>query len=315
MNNSLQITRLQSDNLTVSGPDMPTNLSGKVKWERPYNFRLEAGLPLMGNVLAAGSNSEMFWLKTQMPSPPTLYYARHDEFDRQTGPRAILPVSPLWLREAMGVVELDPSMPHDPPILRPDGRLEVRSMIPSSHGSYRRHIVLNPSTGVMEQTLLYNQVGKLVAIAEQSDHEYHAKIDYSLPRKVDIQLLPDSGQKIVFSVQVGFYLINQDTGAIDDFALPEARGLTAVDLTKLNGIPMQPDGTGITPASAQMGYGNTYNSPYGYLPQGQFGPGASRNGSTLQGYPSLDNGAVKPPNYTAENPSRRSLFNFNRIRR
>ena len=237
INRSLALTRLESNTLTVSGPDLPTKLRGNMKWVRPHNFMLEAylGTKLMGTALAAGSNSEMFWMQTQ--SPPTLYYASHADFENQAGPRHILPVSPLWLREALGVVELDPELVHQDPIARADGKLEIRSLIPSPRGSYRRHIVLDANTGVIEQTLLYNHLGKLVAVAQQSEHEYYAAIDYSLPHRVDIQLQPDEGPIISFTVEIGFYLINE-SGEVtaDEFQLPDARGLSTVNLAQANGL-------------------------------------------------------------------------------
>ncbi|GIW97748.1 MAG: hypothetical protein KatS3mg111_1081 [Pirellulaceae bacterium] len=237
VNKSLQIQRLESNTLTISSPEIITNLRGTLRWERPHNFSLEAypGTRLMGLAFAAGSNEEMFWLQTQMPSPPTLYYARHDEFESQPGPRRILPVSPLWFREALGVVEIDPALSHEGPITRPDGTLEIRSYIPSPRGAYRRHLVLDGRTGVLKQTLLYNHAGRLVATAQQSDHQYYSAVDWSLPHTVDVQLQPDSGPPLAFHVEVGFYLINEpmsnEAGA---YQPPDSTGLVTVDLVQAN---------------------------------------------------------------------------------
>lgn len=242
INRSLAIRQLESNTLTISSDEMMTKLSGNLQWSRPHHFNLQAypGTRLMGTVLAAGSNSEMFWLQTQVPSPPTLYFARHDEFESQQGPRRILPVSPLWIREALGVVELDPALAHEGPTLRADGKLEIRSYIPSPRGSYRRHLVLDASTGTVEQTLLYNHLGKLVAVAQQSEHQYYAAIDFSLPHRVDIQLQPDEGPLLAFTVEVGFYLLNELQSA-EAFSLPDSTGLSTVDLVQANaGLGAQP---------------------------------------------------------------------------
>jgi hypothetical protein len=233
INRSLALEHLESNTLTISSDEMPTKLRGNMKWERPHNFSLEAypGTKLMGLALAAGSNSEMFWLQTRVPSPPTLYYARHDDFNSQSGPRKILPVSPLWLREALGVIEMDPALHHDEPIERPDGKLEVRSLIPTPRGPYSRHVVLDARTATIEQTLLYDQIGKLIAHAQQSKHEYYAAIDFSLPHRVDIQLQPDIGPMIAFTVEVGFYLVNESAeNEADAFRFPDTRGITTVPL-------------------------------------------------------------------------------------
>ncbi len=237
VNRSLALERLESNTLTISSNELPTKLRGSLQWERPHNFNLQAypGTKLMGVALAAGSNSDMFWLQTQWPSPPTLYYARHDDFNNQSGPRRTLPVSPLWLREALGVIEMDPALHHDDPIERPDGKLEVRSLIPSPRGPYQRHVVLDAKHGTIEETLLYDNTSKLVAHAQQSKHEYYAAIDFSLPHHVDIQLQPDIGPLIAFTVDVGFYLINQTAGNdIDAFQFPDTRGITTQPLVQSN---------------------------------------------------------------------------------
>ncbi|MCR9293355.1 MAG: hypothetical protein NXI32_11595 [bacterium] len=273
INRSLNLTSFESNNLTVSGPDLPTKLSGNMKWERPHNFKLEAylGTKLMGTALAAGSNSEMFWMQTQ--SPPTVYYARYDEFEAQPGPRHILPVSPLWLREALGVVEMDPELIHQEPIVRPDGDLEIRSLIPSPRGPYRRHLVLDPSTCVIKQTMLYNHVGKLVAVAQQSEHEYYSAIDYNLPHRVDIQLQPDEGPAISFTVEVGFFLLNQPTSQTpEEFRVPDTRGLSTVNLAQANSMA---GGLQATPPAYQAAAAGVHGTSSGLRTDGGLpGPAA-----------------------------------------
>ena len=323
VNRSLRITRLQSDNLTVSGPDMPTSLNGHIKWERPYNFKLEASLPFLGTALSAGSNEEMFWLQTQVPSPPSLYYARHDEFIQQQGPRTILPVSPLWLREAMGVIELDPTLPHEGPFLLPNDQLEVRTVIALDNNNpqnvYRRYIRINRRTGVIEETLLYDHTKRLIAQSKMSGHEYHSSVDYSLPRKAIIQLLPAGNPPISFTVEVGFYLINQDTGAVDSFVMPDSRGLVTVNIAAAT-LP-----TGGSPAShpALNGASSGTLAPgvsggYGpaqpgldYRRQQAVPMGRSASFSSPAATPAYS----QPPAYTASGKPANQRFDFNRYRR
>ncbi len=235
INRSLAIQQLESHTLSISSDEFSAKLRGNLQWQRPHNFNLQAypGSPIMGTVFAAGSNSEMFWLQTQMPSPPKFYYARHDTFEQHGGPRRMLPVSPLWLREALGVVELDPTHNHEGPTVRADGKLEIRSYIPSPRGHYRRHLVLHARTGTIEQTLLYNHVGKLVAVAQQSDHKYYAAVDFSLPRQIDIQLQPDEGPVLAFQIKIGFHLINEPIDP-STFAHPDTTGLIREDLVQTN---------------------------------------------------------------------------------
>ncbi len=253
-NRSLAIERIESNTLTITSPDFAGKLNGTLQWERPHNFNLQAymGSRLMGTVLAAGSNADEFWLQTQ----GTLYRARHDEFEAQTGPRHILPVSPLWLREALGIVEFDPTFEHEGPLVRTDGRLEVRSLIPSPRGSYRRVLVFAPSTGTVEETLLYDQTGKMVASAQQSQHEYYSAINSSLPHHVIVQLQPDQGPGMSFTIEVGFYLLNQAPNAQSNaFVSPDPTGLLLRDLVNENAQMGQA-------AAVQPVYRSTSVQPY-----------------------------------------------------
>ncbi len=243
-NRSLDIERIESNTLTITSPDIMAKLSGNLQWERPHNFNLQAymGSRVLGTALAAGSNAEMFWLQTQTPPPATLYYARYNEFEMQPGPRRILPVSPLWLREALGIIEFDRSLEHEGPLVRTDGKLEVRSLIPSPRGAYRRVVVFAPTTGAIEETMLYDQSNRLVARAQQSEHEYYSAIKSSLPHRIIVQLLPDSGPMdsgqptaLSFTIDVGLYMINQPGNAqVSAFTLPDATGLSTVDLVQAN---------------------------------------------------------------------------------
>ncbi len=240
-NRSLSIQRIESNNLTIASPGLAGQLSGNLQWERPHNFSLQAymGSRVLGTVLAAGSNQEMFWLQTQMPPPATLYYARHDDFESQLGPRHILPVSPLWLREALGIVEFDPSFEHEGPLVRADNKLEVRSLIPSPRGPYQRVVVFAPNTLVIEETRLYDQTQKLVARAQQSDQEYFSAIQASLPHKVIIELIPDDGNTLSFTIDVGFYLLNQTANPqTTAFTMPDTTGLSTRDLVQWNAQAM-----------------------------------------------------------------------------
>lgn len=234
-NRSMQVERLASNTLTIDSPDLAYKLSGTFTWERPHNLRLETKIfsSALGSPLAAGSNAQVFWLQVQRPSP-TLYFASHNEFENQPGPRHVLPVSPLWLREAFGVVELDPAGQHEGPRLRADGRLEVVSEIPSPRGDYKRLLIMAAKTGTVEETMLYNQAGKLVAHARLSDHQYYSSIDWSLPHRIAILLQPDVGPPLTFALDVGLYLVNEAPGGTSTFAFPDTVGLSTVDLVQAN---------------------------------------------------------------------------------
>ncbi len=146
------------------------------------------------------------------------------------------------MREALGIVEFDPNFEHEGPLVRTDGKLEVRSLIPSPRGAYRRVVVFAPSTGAIEETVLYDQSGKLVARAQQSEHEYYSAIKSSLPHRVIVQLQPDEGPTMSFTIEVGnAFLLNQPSNPqTTAFTLPDMTGLMTRDLVQANAELGQP---------------------------------------------------------------------------
>lgn len=233
-NRSLAIKSLSSNSLTIKSPELSYPLSGHFRWERPDKLRLETKLvtSALGVPLAAGSNADMFWLQTMRPTPQ-IFYARHAEFETQQGSRHVLPVSPLWLREAFGIIELDPQMIHEGPTTMPDGKLEIITLIPTPRGEYKRTIVMSSTTGTIEETRLNDGNGKLVAQARLLQHQYYSGINWSLPHQVQISLLPDVGEPINFTLDVGYYQYNESMSP-KSFVFPDTTGLTAVDLVRLN---------------------------------------------------------------------------------
>ncbi len=246
INHSLAIQQLESQTMTITSPALLAKLSGALAWERPHNFSLQAypGMKVMGLAFAAGSNSNEFWLQQQMGGPPTMYYANHNDFENQLGPRRMLPVSPLWLREALGVVELDPSMQHFGPRVVPGpdnkNKLIVETHIPSPRGAYRRLLVLDAQTRVIEETRLYDRIGpegKLVAIAQQSEHTQYSAVNWYLPHKVNIQLQPDEGPPLAFTVEVEFYMVNESVSRdASAFTMPDASGLSKENIAPGPGL-------------------------------------------------------------------------------
>lgn len=240
-NRSMAIQSLSSNSLTINSPELAYKLNGNFSWQRPHNLRLETKLfsSALGTPLAAGSNSELFWLVAQRPTP-TIFYANHNEFEGQQGPRHVLPISPLWLREAIGIIEMDPNGRHEQPIVRPDGKMQVVSYIESPRGEYKRVMIMDPITSTIEQTSLYDHNGKLIASAKLSDHEYYSAIDWSLPHKIQVQLQPDVGEPLSFTMDVAYYSFNEAKTSADAYAFPDTTGLSAVDLVRANANLQQP---------------------------------------------------------------------------
>ncbi|MGN6548206.1 MAG: hypothetical protein ACTHK7_24435 [Aureliella sp.] len=239
LNRTQAIERLNCGTITLSSAEVSTELSGNLSWHRSARFRLQAypgATRMLGDALDAGSNEEAFWLLTKIPGERhTLYFARHDQFDTQTGPRRILPVSPLWIREALGVIEFDPAWHHEGPLARPDGKMEIRSTIPTPRGSYQRIVIVEPTRATIQQLVLIDPDGKMVASAQQSEHSYYSAIDTSLPHRVDLQLKADDGPVLAFTVRIGNYIINEVMGDENlRYAMPDPTGLQVVDLVQAN---------------------------------------------------------------------------------
>ena len=252
LNHVSAIERLNSLRVTLSTPGTSMKLSGNLSWHRPSDFRLKAfpGTQLMGDALDAGSNADQFWLMMKMPGEsPMLYYASHQEFEMQPGPRRILPVSPLWIREALGIIEFEPGGHHEGPIPRTADKLvEIRSIIPTHRGSYKRTVVVEPTRATVRQVILKDPDDRMVASATLSEHQQYGAIDMALPHRVDLQMQPDGGtqpdgsQVLAFTIEIGgSYTINENSGnEAQRYAMPESGGYQAIDLVQLNANLAQP---------------------------------------------------------------------------
>jgi hypothetical protein len=209
----------------------------------------------MGDVISAGSNQEEFWLQMQYPSPPKMLFARYDEFENQVGPRNMLPVSPIWIREALGIVEIDPTHQTTMSPPRPtDGFVELTTLIPSGRRMYSRTLVVDPMSVTIHETILRDAATKrMVAHAKQSEHSHYAAVGVSLPHRVDVQLSPDVGPVLAFTVEIWNFAINDGEPADPSvFVKPDASGMQAWDLVRVNAAeqPAVPTNPAYTPAAA-----------------------------------------------------------------
>jgi len=232
VNGSKRIGQLQSSTITLKldSPGTPA-LNANLSIERPQRLRLQARVSrLMGNELDIGSNEQVFWLQTMRPQP-TLFYAQQQQF-AQLAARKVLPVSPDWIIEALGLPEMNPADVHEGPIQRADGFLEVRSQIATALGTTRRILVLDRS-GLIREIVLYDAQGNLVAQAKQSEHQNYPGVNYALPHHVQIRLLPAGEQEINFDIDIGFYLVNELMGNDPQrWTMPDPTGLSVIDLVQ-----------------------------------------------------------------------------------
>ncbi len=239
LNQTDAIQQLSTNSASVEVLSMPSlpSLSATIHLQRDRNFRMRASLPVvMGSGLDLGSNNEMFWFEVPEGVSRKLYYARHEEY-RQQLHRAILPVDPTWLIEAIGLVHLDPATVVDGPIQRTDGKLEIRNTISMPQGDYERVCYVQHPGGYVTHQFLYAPQGRLVAASEASNHRFYEAHGCALPHRVRFDLLPAEGHPLSMQIDIGSYLVNELLG--DEatlFAMPQ-NAAQAEDLTRLSIAP------------------------------------------------------------------------------
>jgi hypothetical protein len=259
VNRTNAISQLSSNSATVtvlSMPKVPRLTNSTLHLQRDRQFRLRASLPiLLGAGVDMGSNDEVFWFEVPEGIGKTLYYARHDQYQQQLD-RAILPVDPTWVMDALGLVRIDPTAVVDGPLLRQDGKLEVRSTIDMPDGVYQKVCFIDAGGGFVTDQLLYGPRGKLIAQSQASRHVYYDQVQCPLPHQVELTLSPAIGPPLAMRIEVGNYAVNQLlSGDPNLFAMPQSAS-NAVDLTTLSAPAATP------PPSGPSSY--SVSNPVGY---------------------------------------------------
>ncbi|XZE19311.1 hypothetical protein SH449x_004628 [Pirellulaceae bacterium SH449] len=228
LNRTTQVHSLQSNSISVR-VNQETSLSSTLTWMRERNFRMTASIAGFRG-LDLGSNQDAFWMTIRIGMTPNLFYARHDEFDAQPV-RRILPVSPLWLIEALGVTAFDPNSMIQEPVVQADGMIQLTTFVPSAGGNLQRILVVDPQFGFTRQIFLRDATGRLIAQSQQSNHEYYSEIQTSLPHKVKIQLDPAMDDRIELDITVGSYMVNGMSGnSGTQFAFPNTNGFQVINI-------------------------------------------------------------------------------------
>ena len=218
-------------------PKLP-KLDATLALQRERDFRLRASLPVvLGSGLDMGSNDRVFWFEVPEGMSRTLYYADHEKYRQQLS-RAILPVDPTWLMDALGLFRLDPSKVVDGPVRRPDGKLEIRSALSMPSGTFQHVCFVDPSGGFVTDQYLYEPGGNLIATSQASGHRFYEEHQVVLPHTVVVNLTPASGPPLGMKIDVGNYTVNQLlSGDPNEFAMPQSAP-KMIDLTTVEaGIP------------------------------------------------------------------------------
>ena len=221
----------------LSMPSLP-RLSATMHLQRDKDFRLRASLPIvLGAGLDMGSNQELFWLEVPDGIRKTLYFARHDQYQQQLS-RAVLPVDPGFVMDALGLIQVDPNQVVAGPVLRQDGKLELRTSKLTPSGLYQRVLYVQKEAGYVTDQLLYNPSGILVAQSSATNHVYYDVQGVALPHQVKLYLQPVGEQELSMQIDISSYAVNQLlTNDPQLFVIPTGASQT-VDLTQLPGGPM-----------------------------------------------------------------------------
>lgn len=242
VNRSQNVQKLQSNVVSIRFPGNLGSLNANLNYEKEKRFRVQGSASLGLGSVDIGSNDEVFWMGIRQGASPTLFYAQHAQFEQQLN-RQILPVSPLWLIEAMGIISIDPYQITNQPTLRPDGLLEVRTSTPSPVGNYTRTLMIDPKYGYVRHLFLNDPNGRLVARSSMSDQQYYSAIEYSLPHRVEVQLIPQGTDPMDMVLEIHQYNVNSlDPSMPNLFQFPDTRGYKVEDLTQINAgqtLPVQ----------------------------------------------------------------------------
>ncbi|QDV11180.1 hypothetical protein CA51_10410 [Rosistilla oblonga] len=295
VNRTDRIEKLQSTSASIKVLSMPAlpSLRANLALERPRRIRMRASLPVvMGSGMDLGSNEELFWMKIPEGMGTSLYFARHEDYQRQLQ-RAILPVDPTWLVDALGMAHIDVSQIEEGPTVRADGKLELKLSQPMVDGTYRRVMVIDQRQGVVTELLLYGPDGRLLANASGEDFRYFEEVQCSLPHDVQLRLTPNGGEPLALKIEIGSYSVNQLLS--DDprlFAMPEDGNERPIDLTRIGQPPMSPVPPTYTVPPPQANYAPlqgfpppTASPPPANYPQTNYPPPQAQAAMPAANYP------------------------------
>ena len=266
--NSAKVRSLSATGASITIPDtmnLPI-LTANIAAERPNHFRLTAGTGITGQEIDLGSNDQLFWMWVKRNQPPAVYFCRHEQFSN-SAIRQMMPIEPSWLLAALGMIDIDPASVYDGPLARGDGKVEIRSWLPSASGRLTRVTVIDASRAWVVEQHVYDPTGQtLIASAVAESHRYYPAEQVSLPQKISLRL-PTAG--LAMKIDLGTVQINQLAGDPNQlWAMPSFAGYPQIDLggavmtTPLPGRPFsQPLSPVAPPPTMPMPYPTTTSGP------------------------------------------------------
>lgn len=246
--NSQQIANFSSNQASVSGSGFPT-LRATLAFERPKRFRLRADHTLTGPELDVGSNDELFWFWVRREQPPTVFFCRHDQWPTSPN-RQMVPVEPEWLIEALGIVEFEPTLPHQGPFAMQGNRLEIRTVRETAQGPQTKITIVDAASATVLEQRIYNCQGRLVASAAESGHRRDPLTGLIMPGTVQLQ---SAAAQMNVRIDLGNVQINRPYGSPEMWQMPQYPQTALVDLGT-SAVPqpvLVPSAVGTSPSAAR----------------------------------------------------------------
>ena len=233
-NNARRVRQLSS---TVKiNMDGAPKLKGSLQLERPRRLRVKAGLLGVSELgVDVGSNDDLFWVWTKVNLPnqrPAIFYAAHEAFRRSNSHlRQAIPLEPVWLIEALGLIEFEPGDVHKGPFPTPEGRLRLLTTRMTPRGPQTRVSLVNRQ-GLIEQQSMYDADNQLIAYSNSLEYKTYASESVSLPQKIEMHVF-QQGQDVKMIVESGDYQINSLYGDPQRmWAMPDPRGVEKIDIAE-----------------------------------------------------------------------------------
>lgn len=231
------VRQLRSVGGRLTVDNAPT-MTAEVAMERPRRLHLTAklGVSLSSEPeVDLGSNDGQYWMWVRREE--VFYIGRHDE--TLTGAAGqFLPVPPVWIMDALGLLEVTAQDVESGPTRSGADRLVLRTRMPG-RPDLRRTIEVDAQRGLVLTQHLYDLNGRLLVSAYASEHRFIAEYGLSLPHRIQIDLPMAQSQ---MQLDASSWLINQlprDSQTL--WQMPSVAGIERVELTSPQGaVPDTP---------------------------------------------------------------------------
>ncbi|MBN1591154.1 MAG: hypothetical protein JW888_16695 [Pirellulales bacterium] len=225
--NSSRIESFSTNRATITISGLP-QLRASVAMQRPRCFRLQGDMPMTaGPEFDLGSNDEEFWLWFRADPQKAVYYCRHDRFC-ESAAQGRIPIAPAELIDALGLAEFDPALPHQRPIVRRDGNLEIRTIRETAEGPVMKVTVVDAYGGWINEQHFYDAAGRLALSTVARQHRRDPASGLIMPRVVVVNC---PQQKFKMQINLGDVAINTLLAARPGlWDRPQYEGSRQVDL-------------------------------------------------------------------------------------